>query len=82
MNASPSDCAAMRQAFARINTALASAEMADDAATIKRRLFSLSLAVIDAEALAKAIEDHTRKAAQRELEVSLEQRVGMEMETL
>ncbi len=82
MVASQEDRSALRQAFARINTALRHAEMADDADTIRTRLFTLSMAVIDAEALAKAIRDNTRIAAQRELEHSLEQQVGMEMEHL
>lgn len=63
MNASPTDQVAMRQAFGRINTALSHAEMATDAETIRTRLFALSIAVIDAEALAKAIRDNTRNAA-------------------
>jgi DNA mismatch repair ATPase MutS len=82
MKASPEDQAAMRQSLERMEKLATAAKSATDTDAVKRAINIVRDAAIDAYELAKAIEDNTRTRAQRELEFSLEQRVGMPAESL
>lgn len=82
MIAAQEDQVAMRQALRAVSRAAGDAECARDTEAVRKAIDRVRDACMTARELAQAIEDNTRNAAQRELEVSLEQRVGMEMETL
>lgn len=79
IRASTDDQRAMAAALSKVTQLAKQAEQAKDTDAVRAELLKVRGAVMDAYALADAIEDNARHQAQRDIELMLEQRVGMEL---